>query len=143
MFDDFGGRMPTDKPPVKTPGELAIERGEPWPPPVEEPAYKAAIAEASRAADAATRQNGANGAPGGGYPQPNGQPRHGQPQHGQAQPDYGAPAGWYAPGGRRVSPGRPAPRGNPLPPLPPPPATGRLVPDRSSHRRGRTRRPRG
>ena len=29
MFDDFGGRVPSDKPPIKTPGELAIERGEP------------------------------------------------------------------------------------------------------------------
>src|SRR6202000_2984602 len=35
MFDDFGGRIPSDKPPIKTPGELAIERGEPWPLPVE------------------------------------------------------------------------------------------------------------
>lgn len=34
MFDDFGGRIPSDKPPIKTPGELAIERGEPWPQPV-------------------------------------------------------------------------------------------------------------
>ena len=34
MFDDFGGRVPSDKPPIKTPGELAIERGEPWPKPV-------------------------------------------------------------------------------------------------------------
>ena len=51
MFDDFGGRIPSDKPPIKTPGELAIERGEPWPPPVPEPAFKAAIArrEPSRA----------------------------------------------------------------------------------------------
>ncbi|WP_055474413.1 ATP-dependent zinc metalloprotease FtsH [Gordonia sp. HS-NH1] len=32
-FNDFGERTPSDKPPVKTPGELAIERGEPWPPP--------------------------------------------------------------------------------------------------------------
>src|ERR1700730_10438832 len=31
MFDDFGGRIPSDKPPIKTPGELAIEPGEPWP----------------------------------------------------------------------------------------------------------------
>ena len=53
MFDDFGGRVPSDKPPIKTPGELAIERGEPWPPPVPEPAFKAAIAAASKAAEAA------------------------------------------------------------------------------------------
>ena len=50
MFDDFGGRVPSDKPPIKTPGELAIERGEPWPKPVPEPAFKAAIAQASQAA---------------------------------------------------------------------------------------------
>jgi cell division protease FtsH len=32
-FNDFGGRTPSDKPPIKTAGELAKERGEPWPPP--------------------------------------------------------------------------------------------------------------
>ena len=48
MFDDFGGRVPSDKPPIKTPGELAIERGEEWPKPVPEPAFKAAIAQASQ-----------------------------------------------------------------------------------------------
>ncbi len=37
-FNEFGGRTPSDKPPIKTPGELAIERGEPWPPVKEEPA---------------------------------------------------------------------------------------------------------
>ncbi|MGH3975800.1 MAG: ATP-dependent zinc metalloprotease FtsH, partial [Pseudonocardiaceae bacterium] len=31
-FNDFGGRTPSDKPPIMTPGELAKERGEPWPP---------------------------------------------------------------------------------------------------------------
>jgi cell division protease FtsH len=31
-FNDFGGRTPSDKPPIKTAGELAKERGEPWPP---------------------------------------------------------------------------------------------------------------
>ena len=43
-LDDFGGRVPSDKPPIKTPGELAIERGEPWPQPQPEPEFKAAIA---------------------------------------------------------------------------------------------------
>ncbi|RZQ61639.1 ATP-dependent zinc metalloprotease FtsH [Amycolatopsis suaedae] len=33
VFNEFGDRIPSDKPPIKTPGELAIERGEPWPPP--------------------------------------------------------------------------------------------------------------
>ncbi|RZS41220.1 cell division protease FtsH [Herbihabitans rhizosphaerae] len=35
-FNDFGDRQPSDKPPIKTPAELAKERGEPWPPPQEE-----------------------------------------------------------------------------------------------------------
>lgn len=94
MFDDFGGRIPSDKPPIKTPGELAIERGEPWPQPVPEPAFKAAIAAASQAAEAARAEadrkaHGPNGSRGG--------PRPAEPQR-PTQPDYGAPAGWYAPG---------------------------------------------
>ncbi|SHK69882.1 membrane protease FtsH catalytic subunit [Pseudonocardia thermophila] len=32
-FNDFGGRTPSDKPPILTPAERAKERGEPWPPP--------------------------------------------------------------------------------------------------------------
>ena len=95
MFDDFGGRIPSDKPPIKTPGELAMERGEPWPPPVPEPAFKAAIAQASQAAAAAgadvdRNSNGGNGSQGAGQ-------RPGVP-HAPTQPDYGAPAGWHAPG---------------------------------------------
>ncbi|EUA73796.1 ATP-dependent metallopeptidase HflB family protein [Mycobacteroides abscessus subsp. bolletii 1513] len=92
MFDDFGGRIPSDKPPIKTPGELAIERGEPWPPPVPEPAFKKAIAEQAAAAAPA---NGVPPAPAGPHGHlPNGQ--GGQPVPPGA--DYGAPAGWHAPG---------------------------------------------
>jgi cell division protease FtsH len=88
MFDDFGGRVPSDKPPIKTPGELAIERGEEWPKPVPEPAFKAAIAQASKAAEAAAaHQNGSNGSG-----------ANGIPANVPTQPDYGAPAGWHAPG---------------------------------------------
>ncbi len=87
MFDDFGGRVPSDKPPIKTPGELAIERGEPWPKPVPEPAFKTAIAQASKAAAEAAHKNGANGSG-----------TNGAPPNGPTQPDYGAPAGWHAPG---------------------------------------------
>src|SRR5207302_7518410 len=36
VFNEFGERTPSDKPPIKTPGELAMERGEPWPPPEKE-----------------------------------------------------------------------------------------------------------
>jgi cell division protease FtsH len=88
MFDDFGGRVPSDKPPIKTPGELAIERGEEWPKPVPEPAFKAAIAQASQ--EAAARQAHQNGT--------NGNGTNGVPANAPTQPDYGAPAGWHAPG---------------------------------------------
>jgi cell division protease FtsH len=88
MFDDFGGRVPSDKPPIKTPGELAIERGEEWPKPVPEPAFKAAIAQASQ--EAAARQAHQNGT--------NGSGSNGAPANAPTQPDYGAPAGWHAPG---------------------------------------------
>jgi cell division protease FtsH len=90
LFDDFGGRIPSDKPPIKTPGELAIERGEPWPLPVPEPAFKQAIAQATEQAQAA-RDNIANGDASNGFPAPS-------PVPAATQPDYGAPAGWRAPG---------------------------------------------
>jgi cell division protease FtsH len=90
MWDDFGGRVPSDKPPIKTPGELAIERGEEWPKPVPEPAFKAAIAQATEAAEVAARQRGSNGS--------NGSASNGTPANAPTQPDYGAPAGWHAPG---------------------------------------------
>src|SRR4029453_17053620 len=35
-FNDFGGRTPSDKPPIQTPAERAKERGESWPPEREE-----------------------------------------------------------------------------------------------------------
>ncbi|MGH3517306.1 MAG: ATP-dependent zinc metalloprotease FtsH [Haloechinothrix sp.] len=40
VFNEFGERKPSDKPPIKTPGELAMERGEPWPPPEARPEPK-------------------------------------------------------------------------------------------------------
>src|SRR6201999_1916349 len=72
MFDDFGGRIPSDKPPIKTPGELAIARP----------------SQAAEAADAEAERNahGGNGSYGG-HPAGN---RRGAPQ-GPTQPDYGAP----------------------------------------------------
>lgn len=132
MFDDFGGRIPSDKPPIKTPGELALERGEPWPQPVPEPAFKAAIAQATREAEAARAPNGANGAPPGdtaAVPEP-------------TQPDYGAPPGWHAPGwppphqsGYWYPPPNPAQHWQPQPgypapyqPYPPRPVGDRPVP---------------
>ncbi|AGC64804.1 membrane-bound protease FtsH [Mycobacterium liflandii 128FXT] len=87
MFDDFGGRIPSDKPPIKTPGELAIERGEPWPQPMPEPAFKQAIAQATQAARSASEGTGRG---------PNGS--RGADANPGSHPDYGAPAGWRAPG---------------------------------------------
>lgn len=116
MFDDFGGRIPSDKPPIKTPGELAIERGEPWPQPVPEPAFKAAIAQATQVAEAARSDagqtgHGANGSPAGTH-------RSGDRQYGSTQPDYGAPAGWHAPGWPPRSSHRPSYSGEPAPTYP-------------------------
>lgn len=116
MFDDFGGRIPSDKPPIKTPGELAIERGEPWPQPVPEPAFKAAIVQATQAAEAARSDagqtgHGANGSPAGTH-------RSGDRQYGSTQPDYGAPAGWHAPGWPPRSSHRPSYSGEPAPTYP-------------------------
>ncbi|AZI58918.1 ATP-dependent zinc metalloprotease FtsH [Nakamurella antarctica] len=41
-FDEFGARIPSTLPPIKTPGELAIERGEEWPRKPAAPAYASA-----------------------------------------------------------------------------------------------------
>lgn len=108
MFDDFGGRIPSDKPPIKTPGELAIERGEPWPQPVPEPAFKAAEATRAKADRKAHGTNGSHGGQGSGD-------RGRRP----TQPDYGAPAVWYAPGWP-PPPQQQQPQGHWYPPAPQP-----------------------
>jgi cell division protease FtsH len=134
MFDDFGGRIPSDKPPIKTPGELAIERGEPWPQPVPEPAFKAAIARASKAAEAAQAEADRNAHGGNGSHGDQAAGNHQGVPPGATQPDYGAPAGWYAPGwppqqqqpGHWYPPAQPShqqpywPQPAPYPPYPPP-----------------------
>ncbi|MGH3624696.1 MAG: ATP-dependent zinc metalloprotease FtsH, partial [Sciscionella sp.] len=77
-FNDFGGRTPSDKPPVKTPAERAKERGEPWPPIREErPTPVGALPGAGELPSHGNPQPGPNGsAPGGrgGYGQPGGPP---------------------------------------------------------------------
>jgi cell division protease FtsH len=120
-FDDFGGRIPSDKPPIKTPGELAKERGEPWPQPVPEPAFKAAIAAASQAAEAARAEADRNAhGPNGSHGTQGADDRPGGPQR-PTQPDYGAPAGWYAPGWPPSSQHQPQqPQGHWYPPPPQP-----------------------
>ncbi|MFT4126292.1 MAG: ATP-dependent zinc metalloprotease FtsH [Gordonia sp. (in: high G+C Gram-positive bacteria)] len=99
-FNEFGERTPSNKPPVKTPGELAIERGEPWPPPKPEPVPQPVGA-------ATPVQPGYPPQPVPGYP-----PQPAYPQ-GQTWPDYGAPRDWSAPG---WPPPPGAPNGYPPPP---------------------------
>ncbi|WP_338771079.1 ATP-dependent zinc metalloprotease FtsH [Nocardia vulneris] len=108
-FNDFGDRVPSSKPPVKTPGELALERGEPWPPPEQVPApLPAGAAREGQPANGypddggyhAQPQYGYPAQPATGYPLPQA-PAPGYPQRGGthgSRPDYGAPAGWSAPG---------------------------------------------
>ena len=121
-FDDFGGRIPSTRPPIKTPGELAKERGEPWPPPVTDP-FAMPVLQTDRGAD---RETGLDAGPGHGtangheqsrdaHPVPGGygavggsdqgeggRPREyaGSDQRTTAIPSYGTPPppGWSAPG---------------------------------------------
>ncbi|WP_182347287.1 ATP-dependent zinc metalloprotease FtsH [Tomitella gaofuii] len=102
-FNEFGQRVPSEKPPIKTPGELAIERGEPWPPPAPVPAFKRdreAAVGSGPAGPSETRDQ-----PAGHRRSAPQQPAPGRPGHYAQQPepsangsDYGAPAGWHAPG---------------------------------------------
>ncbi|MGW0039578.1 ATP-dependent zinc metalloprotease FtsH [Gordonia sp. NPDC003376] len=128
-FNDFGDRTPSDKPPVKTPGELAMERGEPWPPPTPEKVAEP-IGAGTAAVPAPYPGAPAPGAPvyppqaaPGGYPaQPQpypAQPTPGAPGQPGTWPDYGAPRDWSAPGWppRGQEPGGPQ-HGTPQQPTP-------------------------
>ncbi|MBB2506165.1 ATP-dependent zinc metalloprotease FtsH [Amycolatopsis echigonensis] len=115
VFNEFGERTPSDKPPIKTPGELAMERGEPWPPPAPEKEKRALqpaptpVGTAPGAGDLPggppyqapdPNANPYAPPPNGGRPPggPNGTGRWGPPYGGQQQP--GGPAGGgYQPGG--------------------------------------------
>ncbi|WP_435583336.1 ATP-dependent zinc metalloprotease FtsH [Amycolatopsis thermoflava] len=118
VFNEFGERTPSDKPPIKTPGELAMERGEPWPPPEKKPAPRQVPTPVGTAPGGSDLPGGPPyGQPeppsnpyappsGGNYPPPNGggrpygpngtgqwpQPYNGGNQSGP--PNYGAPPGW-------------------------------------------------
>ncbi|MFN3600668.1 MAG: ATP-dependent zinc metalloprotease FtsH [Dietzia sp.] len=93
-FDDFSGRVPSTRAPIKTPGELAKERGEPWPPPVSDP-FSMPVLPASRE-DGDTGQDAGRGLGGQADPgresvpagAPSGIPAYGTPP----------PPGWSAPG---------------------------------------------
>ncbi|TWS22551.1 ATP-dependent metallopeptidase FtsH/Yme1/Tma family protein [Tsukamurella sputi] len=110
QFDDFGSRIPSTKPPIKTPKEIAIENGEPWPP-VDEEAERRKLELEKASAQAAQNgqnghgQNGQWGAPapvGGPWPAPGAPSGYGQ-QGQQPQPAYGQPG--YQWGGQQAYPG--------------------------------------
>jgi len=112
-FNEFGGRTPSDKPPIKTPGELAKERGEPWPPVQPEPEPVRTAPGGGEIPGGPPRTNPepvGNGAGPNGLPQPSPRPQPGPygqpypnqpypnngPRHGSSAgpPNYGAPPGW-------------------------------------------------
>lgn len=95
QFNDFGDRTPSDIPPIKTPGELAKERGEPWPPVVEDTIEKELQQENAAAAEPTEELPSPNGS--------NGVHQPVQPTNQAGPPNYGAPPGWTpatVPGGK-------------------------------------------
>ncbi|MBV9314128.1 MAG: ATP-dependent zinc metalloprotease FtsH [Pseudonocardia sp.] len=109
-FNDFGGRTPSDKPPILTPAERAKERGEAWPP---EPENRDATPVGSRSGghSGASHTGGQPGPNGGSRGRGSGAPPYGQPPQyppdgydprekrgdrpvGAIPPNYGAPANW-------------------------------------------------
>ncbi|MFL6141845.1 MAG: ATP-dependent zinc metalloprotease FtsH [Labedaea sp.] len=140
-FNEFGGRTPSDKPPIKSPGELAKERGEPWPPVREEAPTPVGTAAGGgdlpggppRSGQDSPGGNGAgpNGVPA--APRPYGTPPLYPPPPGQGQgtpghpvraagpPHYGAPPGWTpatTPSGYPHNPGWAPPQNRPGQPGP-------------------------
>jgi cell division protease FtsH len=117
-FNDFGGRTPSDKPPILSPAERAKERGEPWPPERErekEPAPVGSVGGGHKGLPTPTPGGGVFPSPNGGPTGPNGgppygalpsepkypagtyHPRHGAPsEHPESAvpPNYGAPPDW-------------------------------------------------
>jgi cell division protease FtsH len=72
-FNDFGSRVPSDKPPIKTRAELAKERGEPWPDNTQlnpDPTVVASLPSSTADPSSASGQQNGYGSP---QPAPNGQ----------------------------------------------------------------------
>ncbi|WP_028937866.1 ATP-dependent zinc metalloprotease FtsH [Pseudonocardia spinosispora] len=113
-FNDFGGRTPSDKPPIQSPAERAAERGEPWPPAREQEREPAPVGSVGGGHKGLPSPNGGHPAPNpnGGPPGP---PNGALPPYGQ--PGYPPAGGGYPPpshghqgnsGGRDNNPDRPA-----------------------------------
>jgi cell division protease FtsH len=97
-FNDFGGRTPSDKPPIQSPAELAKERGEPWPPDREPDRQPTPVGTVGGGHKGLPSPNGGGyPSPNGGQPVPNGGPGpNGGPPYGRpAEPSY--PPGSYHP----------------------------------------------
>jgi cell division protease FtsH len=109
-FNDFGGRTPSDKPPIQSPAERARERGEPWPPPVEPNRQPTPVGSFPGGGNGLPQPGpGPNGGPvptpgppGGGYPgqppyPPPGYPTGYVPIGGPQGPQAGGPPQWNGP----------------------------------------------
>ncbi|QBJ97047.1 ATP-dependent zinc metalloprotease FtsH [Rhodococcus sp. ABRD24] len=99
-FNVFGERVPSDKPPIKTPRELAVERGESWPPAeptVAQPVFAKRETTPVPPANGRTVADPALGRIAPPAPPVAATPPEPGPGH-TTMPDYGAPAGWSAPG---------------------------------------------
>lgn len=124
-FDDFGGRNPSTRTPIKTPGELAKERGEPWPPPVTDPFAMSVLSSKSGAdgepedgtttegtSSDGTRAVGAD--PGAQRESATaGRPTPGMPQYGTPPPPGWSAPGWPPRESRAYSGQNPAPASAP------------------------------
>jgi cell division protease FtsH len=95
-FNDFGGRTPSDKPPIQTPAERARERGEPWPPHTEPSRQPAPVGSYPGGGGHPVPTPGPNGGP---VPAPG--PPGGYPGGNPGQPPFpaAAPAGYGQPSG--------------------------------------------
>jgi cell division protease FtsH len=116
-FNDFGERVPSDRPPIKTRREQAAERGEPWPPPGEqreEPATVGSVAGNGHAPVPAV--NGSYGAHAAGNGHDRSQEAGQSPTPPQGTPTQGIPdvyrsgagAGSNGGGGRRSAEDKPS-----------------------------------
>jgi cell division protease FtsH len=126
-FNDFGGRTPSDKPPIRTPAELAKERGEPWPPELESAPEPTPVGSYPGGGGNGVPTPGPNGGPvpsptpPGGPSFPTGQSWTGSPVNAVPH-NYGAPADWrpattpqgqeWPPPGQHWNPEAPAQGGN-------------------------------
>lgn len=148
-FDDFGGRKRATKPPIKTPVEIAQEKGEPIPERKDPFAIPLPTSRAAQQGEGGPGQAAVAPAPG---------PHSGLPQ--QSMPSYGTPPppGWSAPGWPPHGQTQPQPQqpsgsapthpgysgypANEAPTSPPPPPVRPVNPPRSNHDEPTTALPR-